>query len=179
MSLEIKIRRVRKGDIASLHELLKKTFSSLKDKYYPATVLDEESRQFRTVEDLAHRMLRSRAIAYGAFVRTQAIGFLWGTTSRAGDFLGEWGAVAPAFRGRGIFSKLLRSVEAELRRRQLYKFWFYVSATNLPAIECYLKNGYVLEGVHPNHFYGWDFLTFGKVITRRRCPPGIKREGSV
>ena len=176
MTHRITIRQVRRADIRQLYVLFKKTLSSLSDTVYPASVIAEQSKLFSSVRELGHRLLQKQAVSFGAFSGTRLIGFFWGTAFPAGDFCGEWGGVAPRFRRRRVFSRLLKAVDDELGRRKLYKFWFYVSTKNRPAIECYLKNGYTIEGVHPNHFYGWDFLAFGKVITPKRWPQRLRLE---
>jgi RimJ/RimL family protein N-acetyltransferase len=70
--------------------------------------------------------------------------------------------------GKGVFSRLMQAMKAQMRRERVFKICFYVSAKNIPAIKRYVKLGYAIEGVHRNHFYGWDFISMGKILTRKR-----------
>ncbi len=42
------------------------------------------------------------------------------------------------------------------------------SVKDKAAIERFLSMGYKIEGVHPNHSYGWDFISFGKPIVIKK-----------
>lgn len=178
MQPRIHIRKLSRKDLISLHRLLLKVLTDLSGTYYPANII-REFKKMHTIRDLERRVLGRSSIAFGAFTDQRLIAFMWGRESFAGDVNAEWGGVHPLFRERGVFSKLLRSIERELYRRKCYKFWFYVSATNIPAIKCYTKAGYALEGIHPNHFFGWDFVTFGKVIYRRRWKHGLTARANI
>lgn len=180
--MSVKIRQITKREVPEIHRLLRVVLDSVAP-HYPQELIEAQWAIFDAVEDLERHLLHSGTLGYvaidGEGNDEKVIGFIWGYLSPAGDFLGEWGGVAPTGRRQHVFSTLLKAVESELRRRGIFKFWFYVSASNEPAIRCYRANGYVLEGTHPNHFYGWDFLTFGKIIRRRNWSelPGRPRPG--
>ncbi|MBI2669908.1 MAG: GNAT family N-acetyltransferase, partial [Candidatus Yanofskybacteria bacterium] len=158
----ISLRTIIKEDLPALKELLYAIFASLKDTAYPADVINEFESIYN-LEELEDRVLGPRSIGLAAFSQDQLIGFVWGFGSKLGGvFTGDWGAVDPEFRGRGIFSRLMHSMEQEIRKKNYYKFYFYVSVKNLEAIRRYLKLDYKIEGLHRNSYFGWDFFSFGK-----------------
>jgi hypothetical protein len=61
----------------------------------------------------------------------------------------------------------MRTLEEELTFQGFFKIFLQSSMKNIPAIKRYLHMGYKIEGVHPNHHFGWDFMSFGKVLNRK------------
>jgi GNAT superfamily N-acetyltransferase len=117
------------------------------------------------------------SIALGAYRKTRLVGFLWGYRSDVdGTFSVDWAVVRPSVVGTGVFSALMRALERRLKREHVFKCYFYTSIKNIPAIKRYLKLGYTIEGVHRNHFFGWDFISVGKILNRRRWKGDITRQ---
>lgn len=177
-SRNLDIRRLTRPHITAVQKLLMLALSKGRDRYYPQELV-KAYRSMYTVADLERRVLSHKAVAFGAFQQGMLVGFLWGSMSAAGDFYAEWGVVHPSVRRRGIFTKLLATVESEVAKHRAYKFWFYVSSKNIPALRCYVKAGYKIEGLHPNHFFGWNFVTVGKILRRKRWPTKITRQQDV
>jgi RimJ/RimL family protein N-acetyltransferase len=70
----------------------------------------------------------------------------------------------------------MQALEANMRREHILKICFYVSARNIPAIKRYMNLGYTIEGVHRNHFFGWDFVSMGKILMRKRWRGRINKQ---
>ncbi|WP_433162544.1 N-acetyltransferase family protein [Kribbella sp. CA-247076] len=61
-------------------------------------------------------------------------------------------AVAQEARGRGIATALLDAAAAEGRLLGARKISLHVHSTNTAARRLYERNGYVVEGIHPNEY---------------------------
>jgi ribosomal protein S18 acetylase RimI-like enzyme len=61
-------------------------------------------------------------------------------------------AVAQEARGRGVATALLDAAAAEGRLRGARKISLHVHGTNTAAQRLYERNGYVVEGTHPDEF---------------------------
>ncbi len=59
--------------------------------------------------------------------------------------------VAPDYRGKGIGSLISQLIESEVRDRGYKKIRTTILIKNLPMIWIKLKQGYLVEGLHPHH----------------------------
>jgi GNAT superfamily N-acetyltransferase len=59
--------------------------------------------------------------------------------------------VKDEFRGQGLGEKLSHAIEAECRRRGIKKVMTTIYAHNHTMIAIKLKQGYTIEGYHPDH----------------------------
>lgn len=73
-------------------------------------------------------------------------------------------AVHPNWQGRGIARRLMEALEDIARQRGCHKLWLQTAWAMTEAIALYERLGYRQEGYQPRHFYGEDFLMFGKVL---------------
>lgn len=69
------------------------------------------------------------------------------------------------FRGRGYGELLSQAIEDECRRIGVKKVMTTIYSFNIPMITIKLKQGYKIEGFHPDHEApGFDEYSFGKVL---------------
>lgn len=62
-----------------------------------------------------------------------------------------WGTyVKPGWRGQGLGARLLQANLAWARQHKVHMVRLAVVATNVPAIRCYLKQGFTVYGVEPD-----------------------------
>jgi ribosomal protein S18 acetylase RimI-like enzyme len=74
-------------------------------------------------------------------------------------------AVLPQFRGKGVAKALLAEAEARVRRRGADRMVLQVSVTNIAALNLYLHQGYVLEGMVGDYYGpGRDAYFMDKVL---------------
>jgi ribosomal protein S18 acetylase RimI-like enzyme len=73
-------------------------------------------------------------------------------------------AVDPAFSGQGIARRLMHELEKIAREKDCYKLFLQTAWSMTEAIALYRKLGYEQEGYQRKHFYGEDFLMFGKLL---------------
>jgi ribosomal-protein-alanine N-acetyltransferase len=74
-------------------------------------------------------------------------------------------AVLPRFRGKGVARALLAEAEARVRRRGATRMVLQVAVTNVAALNLYLHQGYVLEGMIGDYYGpGRDAYFMDKVL---------------
>ena len=73
-------------------------------------------------------------------------------------------AVDPVFCGQGIARRLMHELEKIAREEDCYKIFLQTAWSMAEAIALYRKLGYEQEGYQRKHFYGEDFLMFGKLL---------------
>ena len=74
-------------------------------------------------------------------------------------------AVLPRFRGKGVAKALLAEAEARVRKRGADRMVLQVGVTNVAALNLYLHQGYVLEGVIGDYYGpGKDAYFMDKVL---------------
>jgi GNAT superfamily N-acetyltransferase len=169
------IKQITAKDIVQVHYILNEAFDILSGVSYPETVISA-CRHIYRLERLERMLLGQNSIALGAYQASRLIGCVWGYRAEDGTCAVDWAAVLSSEIGKGIFSRLMKALEARLKHEQIFKCYMFTSIKNLPAINRYLKLGYQIEGVHRNHFFGWDWLSIGKVITRKHWRGPITKQ---
>jgi len=165
----ITIRQLNESDAQQVSSLLQCCFDYLEENGFFPTGLLEGQRNIYTETKIMSLIQNPSTVGCGAFSGGRLVGFLWGTRSHGMLYL-EWGGVAPEFRRRGIYTRLLRTVEEETARLGCHKLWFFTSEQNTPGIRAYIKQGYTIEGRHPKHFLKGSFLSIGKVVAAEAQP---------
>jgi GNAT superfamily N-acetyltransferase len=151
-------------------------FAMMSGKFYPSEIIEQLHGHY-SVERLQRLLTGSRSIALGAYINGVLVGCAWGSMSPFdGIFSLEWAVVRLDMIGKGVFSQLLAALEQLLRLKGAFKMFLYASIKNVPAIERYLKLGYNIEGVHGDHFFGWDFVSMGKVLAPKHWDGEIAKQ---
>jgi ribosomal protein S18 acetylase RimI-like enzyme len=73
-------------------------------------------------------------------------------------------AVDPAYQGRGFARDLMEELEKLALLLRHHQVSLPMAWSMTEAIALYRGLGYKQEGYQPRHFYGEDFLIFGKVL---------------
>jgi GNAT superfamily N-acetyltransferase len=166
VSTQATIKEIVPENLADIQRILRETFIAASERTYPAEIM-EYSRDYYTVDRLKRRLFGPHAIALGAFIDMELMGFAWAALYADGVLSIEWATVRPDMIGKGIFSQLITGLETRGRTKAAFKAFLYASIKNTPAIQRYLKLGYCVEGVHRNHFFGWDFVSMGKILIQK------------
>jgi GNAT superfamily N-acetyltransferase len=162
------IQKLSPRHAESALQVFRDSLTLLDDERYPHAVITAIL-GFYTTERLKRIFSNPDRRVLGAWSGNRLVGCLWGYRSALdGTCSIDWVVVSPRMVGKGVFSRLMKAIEAKMRRERVFKICFYVSAKNIPAIMRYSKLGYTIEGVHRNHFFGWDFISMGKILTRKR-----------
>jgi GNAT superfamily N-acetyltransferase len=163
---QLTIKEIVSEDLADVQGILRETFIIASEKTYPKEIM-EYSRDYYTMKRLMGRLLGPHTIALGAFIDCELTGCAWGTLYEDGVLSVEWAVVRADMVGKGVFSRLLTELEDRGRTKGALKVFLYASIKNAPAVRRYLKLGYSVEGVHRNHFFGWDFVSMGKILAQK------------
>jgi GNAT superfamily N-acetyltransferase len=73
--------------------------------------------------------------------------------------------VDKTWRGKGIGSTLLNTVEEFAREHQAHKLWFDTSTRLVDAIHFYKHKGFRVAGELQRHFWGEDIVLFEKLLS--------------
>ncbi len=131
--------RIRDAGIEELPEIQRIENSCFGEERYPTDVLaamiEEEGFETFLAED--EEIMGSATVNYrDELVAAQLVSI----------------AVLPRFRGRGIARALLTEAEARVRKRGADRMVLQVSVTNVAAINLYLHQEYVLQGVIGDYY---------------------------
>jgi ribosomal protein S18 acetylase RimI-like enzyme len=158
---EVIVRRARPADAEIIHQVLLAAFRGLRGRGYSHQALEaaivppEETR---------------RRIAQGAHVLVaEAGGRVVGTATGLEEHEALHVcsvAVHPDSQGQGVARRLMEALENIARQHGCHKLWLQTAWAMTEAIALYKRLGYRQEGYQPCHFYGEDFLMFGKVLGR-------------
>lgn len=164
----ISIKALARSHLPAIETLLQDYFHMGARESYPRELIREFIARYCGAM-LEKMILSSETIALGAFQENELIGCGWGYLSHPdGVFSIDWSVVRPDVIGTGIFSQIMKVLEAEAEKRGAWKIFLYTSIKNRAAVNRYQKLGFTVEGVHPNHYFGWDFISMGKVLIRRK-----------
>ena len=131
--------RIRDAGIEELPEIQRIENSCFGEERYPADVLaamlEEEGFETFLAED--EEIMGSATVNYREeLVAAQLVSI----------------AVLPRFRGRGIARALLAEAECRVRRRGADRMVLQVAVTNVAALNLYLHQGYVLQGMIGDYY---------------------------
>jgi len=158
---EVIVRRARPGEAEAIHRVLAAAFRGLQGRGYSRRALEAA---IVPAEEIRRRMAQG-----GHVLVAEAGGQITGTATGLEEHQALHVcsvAVHPEWQGRGIGRQLMEVLEDIARRRGCYKLWLQTAWAMTEAIALYKRLGYQQEGYQPRHFYGEDFLMFGKVLER-------------
>ena len=131
--------RIRSAGIEELPEVQRIENSCFQEERYPTEVLAEmlEEEGFETFLAEDDELMGSATVNYrDDLIAAQLVSL----------------AVLPRFRGKGIARALLAEAEARVRRRGAERMVLQVAVTNVAALNLYLHQGYVLQGVIGSYY---------------------------
>ena len=161
-----KVRFAVVEDCENLHRCVIKTWESLRE-WLPASFVDPELRSMNEPEEvkkLRERMDNKNEILLVAVENRQIVGVALGREAGGVCSLGFL-AVAKECRGKGVGSRLLKRFILEGRRRKAHKIWLFTSPRLVPAIELYVRNGFLPEGLLRKHTRGLDMIIYSKFLS--------------
>ena|SRR5215469_7195149 len=153
---EIFIRAAEPGDASGILRCLADAFERYQMKYTPEafadTVLDPAS--------LSHRMQRMHVLV--AVSAHEIAGTVAGSVANGEGYLRGM-AVLPEWRGSGLASALLTSIETWLKRRACRRVTLDTTLPLAAAIKFYEKNGYGKSG-RVSDFFGMPLVEYVKEL---------------
>ncbi len=159
---QIRVRSARVGDTADVVTLFQEAVVSIPD--YSPKLRRLFFRKYRS--EIVTKRIRDRA-AYCllAVDGKTVVGFIWGMPMRAtedGVYWMNWVGVHAAYRRRGVARRMMKALEAELRKHQFHKLWFNIDPKNSRSAKTFAALGYHQIARVKHHWYGHDALLWEK-----------------
>ena len=164
---EIIIRQACIEDSKVIHQVLAKAFRGLRGREYTYRAVDAAISSAEEID---------RRINQGGYVMVAEVcGEIAGTAAGLVEHEALQicsVAVDPDWQGRGIARALMETMENIAQQQGCQKMWLQTAWVMTEAIALYTRLGYQQEGYLPCHFYGEDFLAFGKVLEKKADKKG-------
>lgn len=169
----VQIRCATHDDVDDVCTVLKKAFTSLRGRGYSGRALRAA---MYPPEAIRERLVQ------GAHVLVAEIdGKIVGTATGIEEYESLHVlsvAVDPAFGGQGIARCLMHELEKIAREKNCCKLFLETAWSMTEAIGLYKTLGYEQEGHQRNHFYGEDFLMFGKLLKEKETHSFAHEDGT-
>ena len=159
---EIIIRQASIEDSKVIHQVLAKAFRGLREREYKHRAIDAA---ISSAEEINERINKG-----GYVIVAEVCGEIAGTATGLVEHEALHVcsvAVDPDWQGRGIARVLMETMENIAQKQGCHKIWLQTAWVMTEAIALYTRMGYQQEGYLPRHFYGEDFLAFGKVLEKK------------
>jgi len=154
------IEVLSKQEIPALVKLMHEVLPNI--EYYPKPILMEFLKMY-TLKFFKEMPKQKDSIILLSKEKDEITGFAFGWDDYGVYWL-DWLGVKKEHRHKGIATELLKAFEKECKKRGSHKVHLDTSKTNFPAISCYLKNGYRIEGELKKHWLKWDYVLLSKFI---------------
>lgn len=118
------------------------------------------------IDNLKNKLITGNEIILLAESQSQICGFLFGGVPEGGIGTIIWLIVGSDYQGLGIGSLLLKSCITTYQGLNTHKVKLTVHDNR--ALKFYLREGFSIEGHHPNHWWGIDFYSLAYPITKDR-----------
>lgn len=164
------MRRIREDEVEEAARLsctvLIDVWNTYVGNYCPKKALEEMLRWEHTPENCRRVLQDPHAFCFVAVTSGKIIGIVmgrvWGESGLA--FL-SWVGVHPDYQRRGVGTKLMREVLEYCKSRGCHKVTLYTMPVLRPAVNFYLKLGFVPEAYLHRHWWGADFIVMSKWLT--------------
>lgn len=161
-TIDITVRRAEPRDAPAIHEVMKRAFEGLEGRGYSQMAIETA---ILSAEAIRPRIAQQGAHVLVAEIEDQFVGTASGMEEYESLHVCSI-AVAPEYQRHGIARRLMEELEKLARRSGCHKLFLQTAWSMTEAIMLYRNLGYQQEGHQPRHFYGEDFLLFGKILDR-------------
>ncbi len=161
---DVIVRRAEPKDAPAIHEVMKRAFKGLEGRAYSQRAIEAA---MLSVETIQARIAQDDTDVFVAITDNQIVGTASGIEEYESLRVCSV-AVDPAYQGRGIARRLMEELEKLARQSGCHKVFLQTAWSMTEAIMLYRNLGYQQEGYQPRHFYGEDFLLFGKILNNAR-----------
>ncbi|MFQ6000418.1 MAG: GNAT family N-acetyltransferase [Anaerolineae bacterium] len=156
---DLSIRRADQGDAGAIHRVIEAAFRGLEGRGYSSVAIEAA---IITPQEIAERLAEGGYVLV-AEVDGQIIGTATGLEEHQSLHVCSV-AVHPDCQGRGVARLLMERLEALARSLGCHKLFLQTAWAMTEAMALYESLGYQREGYQPRHFYGEDFILYGKVL---------------
>lgn len=169
----VRIHPATDDDVDDISTVLRKAFTLLRDRGYSQRAL----RAAMYPPEFIQERIGQGAHVLVAEVDGKIVGTATGIEKHESLHVCSV-AVDPAFGGQGIARCLMHELEKIAREKNCYKLFLQTAWSMTEAIALYRKLGYEQEGYQRKHFYGEDFLMFGKLLKGKGAHSYALEDGS-
>ncbi len=159
------VRFVNVNDIEKFLKCYIEIWESLRE-WLPNSFVDPELESIRKPEGrkrIKQRIESKDGIFLLAKENNEIVGVALGREYAGVCHLGFLG-VKEEYRGKGVGAALLNRFIKKAKERKAHKVWLFTSPNLLPAIELYIKNGFLPEGFLRKHTRGLDLIIYSKFL---------------
>lgn len=157
--MSIAISPIQPGQAETVRNLLIKISTESFD--FPGEAL-QSYWQAWTVETIGRCAQNARQVLLAVWDGTEPVGLLLGTPPEGGVATIIWMLVAGKYRSQGIGGRMFKEACTRYKAIDCHKVKLTVPTE--AAKKFYEKQGMVVEGFHPNHWWGKDFWSMGKQL---------------
>jgi quercetin dioxygenase-like cupin family protein/ribosomal protein S18 acetylase RimI-like enzyme len=157
---EVGIRAAQADDAWALHEVMKRAFNGLRGRRYSEKAIDAA---IMTAQEIRDRISHKGTHVLVATLGEQIVGTASGIEEHESLHVCSM-AVDPSYQGQGVAHRLMKELEILAQQSGCRKLFLQTGWAMTEAIALYRRLGYRQEGYQHTHFYGEDFLLFGKVL---------------
>jgi len=158
---DVVLRRAESRDVDKIREVLKQAFRGLEGRGYSAQAIETA---IVDAEEIKKRISLGAHVIV-AELRNEIVGTVTGFEEHKSMHVCSL-AVHPKYQNRGVAHQLMLHLEKTAHQKRCQKLFLCTAWAMKEAIRLYENLGYVKEGYLRNHFYGEDFIIFGKFIKR-------------
>lgn len=130
--------------------------------YYPKRALRHDL-VFHSRESYARILEDSHSFCFVAELGKDLVGVVVGRVD-GGVASIRWIGVHPSWRKRGIGRRLLTRAVEHCKKLGCHKVTLYTLPTIIPAMNLYLKSGFVPEAYLRKHWWGVDYVVMSKWV---------------
>ena len=168
--MDVEVRRIRESELEEAVKLSRTVLIDVWKRhvgdYCPRKALEEMLRWEHTLENYSRVLRDPYAFCFVAVAGVKIVGIamgrIWGESGLA--FL-SWIGVHPDHQRKGVGTKLMREVLEHCKSRGCHKVTLYTMPVLRPAVNFYLKLGFVPEAYLHRHWWGADFIVMSKWLT--------------
>jgi ribosomal protein S18 acetylase RimI-like enzyme len=156
---DISIRRADKSDAEAIHRVIEAAFRRLEGRGYSSLAIGAA---IIAPQEIAKRLAEGVYLLV-AEVDGEIIGTATGLEEHESLHVCSV-AVHPDYQRRGVARRLMECLEAIAHSLGCHKLFLQTAWAMTEAMALYESLGYQREGYQPRHFYGEDFVLYGKVL---------------
>jgi ribosomal protein S18 acetylase RimI-like enzyme len=156
---EVVIRKAKLREADRIREVLRQAFKGLEGRGYSTQAIETA---IVDTNELRKRMHLGGHVLV-AELDNEIIGTVTGLEEHKSMHVCSL-AVDPKYQNYGVAHKLMKYLERIAHDKGCYKLFLCTAWAMKEAIRLYESLGYVKEGYLHKHFYGEDFIIFGKLI---------------
>jgi RimJ/RimL family protein N-acetyltransferase len=159
------IREMDKDDMGACVDISyrarRESWERYEKEFYPEKLFEEELKRY-SKETFSRFIEDKNSYAFVSVEKQGVIGLAIGRIQEGGISDLSWICTDPLFQRKGAGKELLSKVNEYCKGKGCHKIFAYTFPFLTPAVNFYLKSGFILEAYLRKHWYQLDFLIMSK-----------------